>query len=118
MELQAEQEAVLQGAVGRLLVPNDEAGAGDWKAAIAKGVVKQLEGEGGKAERFVSGLESLAAESWAVFGYAFLNLPGGQQDELLSRVENENVRTQWGGCGPGEFVKMLVELTEEMMNDE
>jgi hypothetical protein len=112
MTLEPQQEAVLQAAAGRLLVPNDQAAAGDWKAEIARGVVKQLEADAAKAARFVAGLDALAQESWVIFGYAFLDLPGGQQDELLARVENENVRTQWGGGAPGEFVAMLVELTE------
>lgn len=112
MELQEERKVVLRLAVGRLLVPNDPLAAGDWQAAIASEVVKLLEGDPSKAERFLAGLDSLAQESWVVFGYAFVNLPGGQQDELLARVENENVRTRWGGCPPAEFVKMLVELTD------
>jgi hypothetical protein len=113
MRLTAEQDKVLQAAVGRLLQPSDEAAAGEWKAAIAQCIAEQLDPETSeRAEGFTAGLDSLAAESWAVFGCSLLDLHGGQQDELLARVEDGMVRTKWR-MSPRDFIEMLVKLTDE-----
>ncbi|MGE5609650.1 MAG: gluconate 2-dehydrogenase subunit 3 family protein [Bacillota bacterium] len=113
MEIEPTLLKVLRAAAGRIVQPADPQPVGDWKADLAWIILKQLDQtppEQGQA--FLLGLESLSNESWAIFGYPFPKLPGSQQDELLTRVENVSVRTQWQQP-PKEFITQLVTLSDE-----
>ena len=56
------------------------------------------------------GLPRLDAEAAAVFGHGFPELHPLQQDELLDRLELDQVRTKWPDAGPAEWLSKIVNL--------
>lgn len=94
MGLSDEERAILTAVVDRIVPPErfaDEP-AGRVVAELERRLAADLAGE---AEALSNWLQWIWNESIAVFGQDFLSLHPGTRDELLDRLEAENIRAAW-----------------------
>src|SRR5687768_15620962 len=86
---ESRRQTLLRALFERVLRPADYPGA--WEGPVGKRVASEVEAN----EAIAAGLDRLDAEAAAVFGHGFVELHPLQQDELLDRMEVEQVRTRW-----------------------
>jgi hypothetical protein len=109
MEFNPTTAAVLCAAMDRVVPADDFPGAAD--AGVAEFIARIFETETHlPSEAFLRGMDSLNAES--VFSHPFVSLTPAQQDDVLQRVEEGSVRSQWLD-DPKAFFTMLINLTSE-----
>ena len=96
--------AVLRALFERVLRPADYPGA--WAGNVGKGVA----GEVGGDAILNGGLDRLDAEAAAVFGSGFPELHPAQQDELLDRIELDQVRTRWDEPAAADWLQRIVNV--------
>jgi hypothetical protein len=103
-----EQRPLLLAVIDRVLPAERFPGAP--QDAVVATLERRLAGGdlAGQAEPLARWLAWLDAESFGVFGYDFLSLHAGTRDELLDRLEAENIRTHWT-VEPVEFYGQLLE---------
>jgi len=59
-------------------------------------------------------LRGLVGESYTVYSSGFVEMHPGTRDEVLDRIEAENVRTDWG-MDPTEFFGRMIDLVAEFI---
>ena len=96
--------AVLRALFERILRPGDHPGA--WVGDVGKRVA----GEVGCDETLDGGLDRLDAEAASVFGSGFSELHPAQQDELLDRIELDQVRTRWEQPAAADWLQRIVNV--------
>jgi hypothetical protein len=109
MPLTDDQRALLTAVVDRL-VPLDrypDAPTGRIVAELERRLATDLQTE---LDPLVKWLQWLENESFAIFSASFLSLHASTQDELLDRIESENIRTAWT-IPPTEFFGQLIQWT-------
>jgi hypothetical protein len=113
MQLDEKQTALLKALIDQIIPPRDYPGV--YEAKILPRVEKYLaEASEEEAVNFGLLLTQLDQESYAVFGGSFTELHPGTRDELLDRLETDNVRLPWP-TPPAEFVQTLVDLTADAL---
>ena len=96
--------AVLRALFERVLRPADYPGA--WAGDVGNRVA----GEVGGDAIFSGGLDRLDAEAASVFGSGFPELHPAQQDELLDRIELDQVRTRWEEPAAADWLQRIVDV--------
>ena len=111
MEFNPTTAAILRAAIDRIVPADDFPGAAD--AGVAEFIARIFETETDPpAEAFLRGLYSLNAEAESIFSQPFVSLTPAQQDDVLQRVENGSVQSEWLD-DPKAFFAMLLNLTSE-----
>ena len=110
-----EQRPLLLAVIDRVL-PTDRFPDPPHDEVLAT-IERQLAGDlAEQAEPLARWLAWLDAESFGVFGYDFLSLHPGTRDELLDRLEAENIRTHWT-VEPVAFYAQLLEWVAAAYTD-
>lgn len=113
MTLDEKQREILKAAIEQIIPPRDYPGV--YESKILPRVERYLKEESPEeAANFGLSLTQLDQESFAVFGGSFTELHPGTRDELLDRLEMDNVRLPWS-MPPAEFVQTLVDLTADAL---
>jgi hypothetical protein len=111
MRLLPQQEQTLHAAVDRI-IPADEFSSA-WEAGVGDYLARQFEADlSSRVDEYVSGLNSLEAESLALFRQGFALLSDDQRDTVLKHVEANEVFTPWT-VAPATFFNLLVNTTAE-----
>ena len=98
------RRTLLRALFERVLRPTDYPGA--WEGPVGKRVVSDVEAD----EAIAGGLDRLDAEAAAVFGQGFAELHPLQQDELLDRMELDQIRTRWDKPTAAEWLSAIVNV--------
>jgi hypothetical protein len=105
------RRTVLRALFERVLRPADYPGA--WEAPVGKRVESALEAD----DAISAGLDRLDAEAAAVFGRGFPGLHPLQQDELLDRMELDQVRIRWEAPTAAEWLSAVVNVIGRAYTD-
>jgi hypothetical protein len=105
MSLDDEQRAVLLAVVDRMVPPAEFPQVSH--ADVAARLQERLPGE--DLSRWLRGLVS---ESYTVYSTGFVDMHEGTRDEVLDRIEAENVRTDWG-MDPTAFFGRMIDVVAE-----
>src|SRR4051812_19078543 len=94
MSLSDDEREMLLAVVDRILPPERAPGVahGPVVAEIERRLETDLAGRAAELRTWLGWLEN---ESFAVFSASFLSLHASTRDELLDRIETENVRSVW-----------------------
>lgn len=104
--LSARQVEILHALVNRIIPPDDDPGG--WEAGVGEYLFRQFERDlKTLLPMYKLGLDALDAESAAVYGLPFDQLPTLMKDELLTRIEAGAVVTVWA-VNPVTFFKAVV----------
>ena len=107
MSLDDDQRAVLAAVVDRMLPPAEFPQVS--QADVAARLEERLGGE--ELGRWLRGL---VGESYTVYSSGFVEMHPGTRDEVLDRIEAENVRTDWG-MDPTEFFGRMIDVVAEFI---
>ena len=111
MRLTIEQQQTLRAVVDRIIPADDYPSA--WQAGVDDYLALQFGGDLlPRLEDYRAGLTALQAESVARFQRNFILLANGEQDTLLSHIEQGEVLTEWP-VDPRFFFNLLVRTTAE-----
>jgi hypothetical protein len=111
MQFDPARTSTLHAAMDRIIPADDFPSASEL--GVAEFIRRILETEADlPADAFLRGLDSLSAEAISLFSQPFAALTPARQDDVLQRVENGSVQSQWLN-DPREFFRMLVNLTSE-----
>jgi hypothetical protein len=102
--VQPRRRILLRSLFERVLPPGDYPGA--WEGPVGTRVTREVEAD----EGIPAGLDRLDAEAAAVFGQGFPELHTLQQDELLDRMELDQVRTRWDEPTAAAWLSAVVNL--------
>lgn len=105
------QERTLKAAMDRLIPEDDFPGA--WDTGCGGYLCGQLNAQlEYMTTMYCAGLDGLEAEARAEFAKGFAEISAEQQDDLLGRVETNDVRAEWA-TPPAAFFSALVNHTAE-----
>lgn len=101
------QLATLRAAADRIVPPDETCGAAE--AGAAEFILRLLNSElSGEQAFYLEGLDGIDREAEARHDRAFTKLPPGEQDAVLTAMEEDCVKSAWT-VSPRSFCRMLVE---------
>lgn len=107
MSLDDEQRAVLLAVVDRMVPP------AEFPQVSHADVAARLE-ERLPVEEFAQWLRGLVSESYTVYSTGFVEMHASTRDEVLDRIEAENIRTDWG-MDPTAFFGRMIDVVAEFV---